>query len=145
MLERLRKRLTSKQTKTLEKRFQGKPYLKPEEKRQLAKSLIISEKFVQTWFLNRRYKSRKYGLQYEGENSLARYRQCYTHTHTHTHTHTQTYTHNTHTYIQRKMHTHTNKHTQRGTPTCTHTYTNTRVQRNNIAKIHINTYRYTQT
>ena len=84
MLEKAPTVLTSKQTIVLEKTFHAKPYLKPEEKHQLAMSLNISEECVQIWFNNRRKRSKKYGLQYEGENLSVRYWQCCTHTHTHT-------------------------------------------------------------
>ena len=65
--------LTSKQKNVLEKTFQTKQYLKLKEKQQLAKSLNISEDCVRFWFNKRRSKSKKYGLQCQGENSSVRY------------------------------------------------------------------------
>ena len=112
MLETPRKLLTSKQTKVLEEMFQVKPYIKPKDKHQLAKSLNISQISVENWFANKRSRSKKYGLLREGENCLVRYQQNYTHTCTHIHTNTHTNKH---------APTHTHKHTHTNCTKCPHT------------------------
>ena len=112
MLERLRKILTSNQTKALEERFQAQPYPTPEKQHQIAKELSMSYKCVRIWFNNRRSKLKKYGVRCEGENSLVRYWHSHTNTHIHMHAHTYANTHRhvcTHTHTQ--THTWTHKHT----------------------------------
>ena len=53
------KKLTPHQEETLVKKFQGKLYLEPEEKSQLAISLGISERKIAEWFRNKRMKRKK--------------------------------------------------------------------------------------
>uniref|UniRef100_T1GWX0 Homeobox domain-containing protein n=1 Tax=Megaselia scalaris TaxID=36166 RepID=T1GWX0_MEGSC len=52
-------RFTSQQTKNLETRFNSSKYLSPEERRNLAMQLKLSDRQVKTWFQNRRAKWRR--------------------------------------------------------------------------------------
>uniref|UniRef100_A0A336MJ73 CSON001942 protein n=1 Tax=Culicoides sonorensis TaxID=179676 RepID=A0A336MJ73_CULSO len=52
-------RFTPQQTQILEKRFSTHRYLSPEERRNLAKQLRLSDRQVKTWFQNRRAKFRR--------------------------------------------------------------------------------------
>ncbi|XP_063704404.1 hematopoietically-expressed homeobox protein hhex-like [Culicoides brevitarsis] len=52
-------RFTPQQTQNLEKRFSLNKYLSPEERRNLAKQLRLSDRQVKTWFQNRRAKFRR--------------------------------------------------------------------------------------
>lgn len=52
-------RFTAHQTQVLEKRFISHKYLSPEERRNLAMQLQLSDRQVKTWFQNRRAKYRR--------------------------------------------------------------------------------------
>lgn len=52
-------RFTAHQTQVLEKRFISHKYLSPEERRNLAVQLQLSDRQVKTWFQNRRAKYRR--------------------------------------------------------------------------------------
>lgn len=52
-------RFTAHQTQVLEKRFISHKYLSPEERRNLALQLQLSDRQVKTWFQNRRAKYRR--------------------------------------------------------------------------------------
>ena len=112
--------MTENQTRTLMKMFQDNPYLNKEEKRQLAKSLNVSELQIRDWYINRRKKRRhEASLNGTGEESSTKYAISVTYiyymdyacvymglyiqdikhsTHTHTRTYARTHIHtNTHT------------------------------------------------
>uniref|UniRef100_A0A182SXB5 Homeobox domain-containing protein n=1 Tax=Anopheles maculatus TaxID=74869 RepID=A0A182SXB5_9DIPT len=52
-------RFTPQQTQSLEKRFSNHKYLSPEDRRNLAIQLKLSDRQVKTWFQNRRAKWRR--------------------------------------------------------------------------------------
>ena len=62
-----KKYLTPYQTQTLTKILQNKPYLKKEEKQQLANLLNISEETINRWFVGGRAQRRQAGLLAKGE------------------------------------------------------------------------------
>ena len=63
------KRLTTYQEQTLMERFQTKPFVKMQEKSQLASSLNISERKIAMWFVDMRLRKdkRHEGLSSGGE------------------------------------------------------------------------------
>ena len=108
LLKRKSKSFTPYQTQTLIQWFEDKPYLKFEEKHQLAKSVNISERRIQDWYRYRRSVRRKAGLLPKGEEckkkkqlitNMFNISYIYsiatifiTHMHTHTRIHAQTHT-----------------------------------------------------
>ncbi|GLV31955.1 Hematopoietically expressed homeobox [Carabus blaptoides fortunei] len=52
-------RFTASQTEELEKQFTSHKYLNPEDRKQLASLLRLSDRQVKTWFQNRRAKWRR--------------------------------------------------------------------------------------
>ena len=57
--EKRLKTLAQNQKQVLVKRLEGKPYLEPGEKYQLAESLNMSVERISSWFRNSRFRRRK--------------------------------------------------------------------------------------
>ena len=62
-----RKYMTPYQTQILLWRYETNPYIKKEEKHQLAHLLNISEERIKDWFEERRKRQRKSGIFRDGE------------------------------------------------------------------------------
>ena len=61
------KRMTPYQKQTLMKWYEAEPYLKREDRRNLAQSLKISEDMIRYWFIDRRKMQRRMGIFRGGE------------------------------------------------------------------------------
>ena len=59
--------MTSIQEKILMEKFKTNPYLKQEQKHQLARSLNISVKRIESWYRRMRFSQRQKGLLVKGE------------------------------------------------------------------------------
>ena len=69
VIEKQKSKMTANQAQILMKRFQAKPQLEKGEQHQLAKSLNVSEKRIEDWYSNTRFKRRRQGLLPEGEDT----------------------------------------------------------------------------
>ena len=60
-------KLTPCQTQTLRNRFQSNSYPTVDEKRQLARSLNLSDKRITNWFYDERKRKKKEGVMFRGK------------------------------------------------------------------------------